>query len=323
MRSCVKGSFWIGFLLLLLSCSSSSREAKERMFTITEGELRRLGLSYYSDYFSFVGSDRRGSVAFALDNNRGQDGDSFQAEHFAALHDGTAGWQHVAGSGRYDNVLRQLGTIPDSASFSFTGSVQSGMVIRSEPNGLTLRTAPMRFHLVRKRGLAEYRLGSAEATLLWRERRLTGRVIYEYIFMPAFNRLTRTYPGAFRDYHGIYASVENTGDFYLHRQKGAFFSPLIEPAEGFLFLGGEGYQLSSLHVRVLGRSLAWGFYRWPLSWEGGFEAGPDRYEFFCGLSDRKTMSNWVIGGFSMGIVKGRLVSSRGTWTFYGLGEMIL
>src|SRR5262245_38169635 len=29
-------------------------------------------LAYYSDYFSFVGEDAQGRVAFALDNNRGQ-----------------------------------------------------------------------------------------------------------------------------------------------------------------------------------------------------------------------------------------------------------
>jgi len=36
-------------------------------------------LAYYSDYFSFVGEDAQGKVAFALDNNRGQDGEQFQA----------------------------------------------------------------------------------------------------------------------------------------------------------------------------------------------------------------------------------------------------
>ena len=37
-------------------------------------------LLYVSDYISFVGEDSQGRVAFALDNNRGRDGESWQAE---------------------------------------------------------------------------------------------------------------------------------------------------------------------------------------------------------------------------------------------------
>ena len=55
-------------------------------------------LAYYSDYFSFVGLDDRGRVAFALDTNRGQDGAEFQAEHFVVLHDETDGWQKLGGN---------------------------------------------------------------------------------------------------------------------------------------------------------------------------------------------------------------------------------
>ena len=44
-------------------------------------------LAYYSDYFSFIGRDPVGFVAFALDNNRGVDGSEYQAEHFGVLYD--------------------------------------------------------------------------------------------------------------------------------------------------------------------------------------------------------------------------------------------
>ena len=49
-------------------------------------------LLYVSDYVSFVGEDHHGRVAFALDNNRGRDGESWQAEHFVVLHDEHEGW---------------------------------------------------------------------------------------------------------------------------------------------------------------------------------------------------------------------------------------
>jgi len=79
-------------------------------------------LSYYSDYFSFVGEDAKGKVAFALDNNRGQDGEHFQAEHFAVLHDEHKGWLRVQGSGAYPNPAGVLRTIPDSRDFAFSGA---------------------------------------------------------------------------------------------------------------------------------------------------------------------------------------------------------
>lgn len=293
------------------------------MFTISAEELQTQKLAYYSDYFSFIGSDDRGRVAFALDNNRGRDGDSWQAEHFVVLHDEKAGWQTVSGSGLYYNVTRQLETIPNSPDFSFEGTASAGLRIRSGSNALQLRLAPEKVQIAEKRGLAEYRLGSAMATLIWKGRTLTGRVIHEYLFLPAFNRLTRKYAGEFNDFHGIYASIENIGDLYIHTQKGAFFSPLIAKQEGFLFLKGEGYSLSSLSVSVRKTSFASGFYRWPVWWEGSFAAGLDHYAFTGRITDRKTISNWVSGGFAMGIVKGTLVSARETWTLYGLGELII
>lgn len=293
------------------------------MFAITEEELRTLKLSYYSDYFSFIGSDERGSIAFALDNNRGQDGDSWQAEHFVVLHDEKAGWQAVLGNGPYENTKAELEKIPDSPAFSFQGTAVSGMTIQSKENSLTLKIGPMKILVARKMGLAEFRLGSAEATMTWQGRTLKGRVIYEYLFIPGFNRLTRKYPGVFNDFHGIYASVEGEGDLYFHTQKSAFLAPLIEKDEGFLFLNDAGHSLKSLSVKVKERSFAAGFYRWPKSWTGSFQAGNESYEFACDLSEKKTIKNWVIGGFSMGIVKGSLTAPDRTWKLYGLGELIM
>ena len=311
----------LSILALFLSCSS--QQESERMFTITAEELQTQKLAYCSDYFSFIGSDDRGLVAFALDNNRGRDGDSWQAEHFVVLHDEKTGWQVVNGSGPYYNVTRQLETIPNSPDFSFEGTASTGLRIRSGSNVLELRIAPVKIQIAEKRGLAEYRLGSAEATLIWGARTLTGRVIHEYLFVPAFNRLTRKYPGVFSDFHGIYVSIQNVGDLYIHKQKSMFFSPLIAKQEGFLFLNRQGYRLSSLNVSVRKSSFAPGFYRWPAWWEGSFAAGLDHYAFTGRITDRKTISNWMIGGFAMGIVKGSLVSARETWTLYGLGELII
>ncbi len=116
---------------LALLLSGSSGQDSELMFTITGEQLQALKLAYYSDYFSFIGGDEQGMVAFALDNNRGRDGDSWQAEHFVVLHDEKAGWQNVSGDGPYYNVTRQLESIPDSPDFSFIGKPETGLTIRS------------------------------------------------------------------------------------------------------------------------------------------------------------------------------------------------
>jgi hypothetical protein len=159
--------------------------------------------------------------------------------------------------------------------------------------------------------------------LTWKNRRLKGRVIYEYLFLPAFNRLTRRYIDAFDDFHGIYASIGNEGDLYFHTQKREVFSSLIEPRQGFLSLDGKSHQVSSLDVSVPDTAFAWGFYRWPMSLAGKFVAGPDPYKITVHVTDKKTIRNRVIGGFSMGILKGRLISPLGTYALNGLGEFIL
>ena len=78
-------------------------------------------LLYVSDYVSFVGEDDQGRVAFALDNNRGRDGESWQAEHFVVLHDEQEGWVSLQGSGAYENSTHELQTIPPSSFFQIEG----------------------------------------------------------------------------------------------------------------------------------------------------------------------------------------------------------
>jgi len=93
-----------------------------------------------SDYFSFVGADEQGHVGFAIDNNRGRDGNAYQAEHFyAVLHDEHHGWMQVSGIGRYENTNHALLSIPDSSFFQFVGQPAAGLTITSPVNQLTLR----------------------------------------------------------------------------------------------------------------------------------------------------------------------------------------
>src|SRR5947209_2605822 len=120
-------------LFILLSSPFSQADETKPLAEPPPGlkEFSTSTLIYVSDYFSFVGADSQGRVAFALDNNRGRDGEKYQAEHFVALHDESNGWVEVAGNGRYDNTKKELVRIPDSQSFHFENTPDTGLTITS------------------------------------------------------------------------------------------------------------------------------------------------------------------------------------------------
>jgi hypothetical protein len=286
-------------------------------------------LAYYSDYFSFIGADDKGRVAFALDTNRGQDGVEFQAEHFVVLHDEKNGWQKLQGNGPFPNPTGKLLSIPNSAHFRFTGLPGTGMVIEGPANRLALKIQPIPMVIDRHYLNDRYRMGSAPATLNWRDRSLRGRVIYEFVHFNNWNRLTRTYFGFWKNFHGIYLMTidpvtKAPGDFYLHSQQSNKRKSLVGLVDGFAVIDKNILHLSETEIRVRSKRPALGFYLWPNSWSGHWqnEAKNERIEFSLRLTERKTFANWVLGGFAMGIVKG-VVSHKGrALDAYGFGEII-
>ncbi|MDW7709226.1 MAG: hypothetical protein SCH98_02035 [Deferrisomatales bacterium] len=284
-------------------------------------------LAYYSDYFSFVGQDEQGRVAFALDTNRGQDGREFQAEHFAVLHAEGQGWIGLRGSGPFPNTGQVLEGLTDSEHFRFSGTPESGMTIESPENSLSLRIDAIPVHLDRKRGQDRYWMGSVSATLVWAGRTLPGRVIYEHIHFEDWNRLARTYPGFWRDFHGLYLLLRDPatgdlGDLYLHRQRSEKLAGLTGLVDGFAVADGRAVRLEGAEVDVTGRRPALGFYRWPRSWEGRWSGAGEELTFTLRLEDRKTIVTWIIGGFAMGIAEGTVRYRGRAWEAYGLGEII-
>jgi hypothetical protein len=107
-------------------------------------ELPTSTLIYVSDYFSFVGQDSQGHVALALDNNRGRDGEAYQAEHFVVLHDERRGWMNAVGNGPYENGSKELKAIPDSPVFRFQGTPLTGITIIA--NRMSSRSASTPSH---------------------------------------------------------------------------------------------------------------------------------------------------------------------------------
>jgi hypothetical protein len=291
----------------------------QRMETSPESSL---DLVYYSDYFSFTGRDGRGYVAFAMDNNRGRDGDTYQAEHFLVLHDEREGWVELLGNGGYENRNKELEAIPDSPYFRFSGSAAEGFLIKSGKNDLKLKIGAMVTRISRSGKDGLYEMGSSDALLEWRGRSIKGRVIYEYLYKPGFNRLTRGSFGVFKDFHGLYLMINGTGDLYFHHRKGKP-SSITKNEDGFLFLNGGAMILPFSEVKPSKYRQAFGFYRWPMRWEGKISLDGKPASIHIDTVEFKVIKGWIIGGFAMSIAHGTLEVEGKRYSLYGFAELII
>ena len=169
-----------------------------------------------------VGTDAQGHVSFILDNNRGKDGAKYQAEHLVLLHDEQQGWVELAGNGSYPNLHHDTARIPDSPNFRFEGTPESGITISSSSNNLVLKIGSLTRHTQNQHNGGETWMSAGPAELTWRGRTIPGRVIYEYVMMPNFNRLTKTYWGMWKGFQGLYLSAAlNIRHTHLLEETGA------------------------------------------------------------------------------------------------------
>lgn len=278
---------------------------------------------FVSDYFSFVGADDKGHVAFAIDNDRARRGKKFTADAHVFLHAEGEGWIKVAGAGDYENRKKELIPIPDSEVFHFSGSAATGITLSSQQNRLTLDVEPVRERLRRENDASLYSLGSTPATLTWRDRTIRGRVIYEYIFMKNLSPWYSLLSGLFyNDFQGIYLMTEKGDDLYLHSSKGTSWSTMVEPLVGFLVRAGLDENLDDLGVEVTDRRFGFGFYRWPQAWNITWKGKEGTGTLVVKVVDRKTVTNWLIGGFAMATIQGTMTYAGETQQVYGLAELI-
>lgn len=290
---------------------------------VSTGSIPNAPLMYASDYFSFVGADSQGRVAFALDNNRGRDGDTYQAEHFVVLHDEHKGWIEVKGNGSYQNSKKELALIPDSRFFQFSHTTETGLTIKSDENQLTLTIPPLSQRTLRTDGKGTVWMGSAPALLTWQGRSIPGRVIYEYLVMPDFNRLTRTYWSLWKEFQGLYLQAGQSDDVYFHSQLSEFIAPLVGKLTGFATFSEQTEKLNDLRVEALEHAFAMGFYRWPTDWRVTWTGTKGSATLRLHTLDRKKIGNWAVGGFAMSVVSGELVYDGRTWPVYGLAELLM
>jgi hypothetical protein len=78
-----------------------------------------------------------------------------------------------------------------------------------------------------------------------------------------------------------------------------------------------------LTLSVQDRQHAIGTYSWPMAWQGSWGDISSPTTFTVTLSNRKTISNWGIGGFAMGIIQGHLTYKGRPLTLYGFGELLI
>ena len=284
-------------------------------------------LSYHSDYFSFIGRDAIGFVAFALDNNRGVDGPDYQAEHFGVLYDQTSGWVKLVGTGDYDNIHGVLAQIPNSPYFNFEGQAETGLIIRSKENLLTLKIDPLITHLNESKGKRIMNWGVAKAVLHWKGRKAPGRVIYERLVHLDWNRLTRTYASTWDNFQGFYLALDRGTpdtwrDLYL-RSEG---EGKKRRTKGFATADDWLGPILSTRFEAYEKVLNFGFFRWPQRWvievkrNGTDDSVPGQLKLR--QVSRKNQGNWIIGGFAMTVVEGELLRNGETIPVLGFAELI-
>ena len=284
-------------------------------------------LAYHSDYFSFVGRDNIGFVAFAIDNNRGVDGTNYQAENFGVLYDQQSGWVKLLGTGDYDNVHGLLEQIPDSLFFYFEGHATTGLVIRSKENLLTLKIDPLINKLTESRGKRTIKWGVARAVLYWKDRKIPGRIIHEQLVHLDWNRLTRKYANTWDNFQGFYLALDKGTpatwqDLYL-RSEGAGNN---RRSKGFTTLNDWIVPIYSTSFEAYDKALNFGFFRWPQRWT--IEVKPKSTDnstpgqLTLHQVSRENQGNWIIGGFAMTVVKGELFINGTTIPVLGFVELI-
>lgn len=285
--------------------------------------------AYVSDYLSFEGGDETGRVLFALDTNRGRSGEeTYQAEHFVAMYAEHEGWVDLAGYDDFPNEAGALLDFPDSPWFQLTGAPLALESVASPRNEIGIALGALTPRIATGSQTTQFALASGPATMSWRGRQLTGRVIYEFLAMRDSNRLaSQGLGGALRmvteapDFQGLYLA-SGDDDFYAHLALSSAASDIGEPLMAFWARAGHGVSIRNLSFEVTGFAPALGFYRWPSAWELGWQSDCGDARLSIESVAHATQTNWVIGGFGMRAVVGRFECGAETAEYFGFAELI-
>jgi hypothetical protein len=286
---------------------------------IRADEIRR----YHSDYFSFVGADAQGAVYLAHDNNRGQTGDRFFADHWIMMYAQGQGVVPIVGSAHYPNPGKILETIPDSAHFQFRGTVGGGMRMVSAVNDIDMAVEGLTPILRRQTPGNDYWIGAASATLRWKGRQLAGRVIFEFIARTGYNRFTSDFGANWSNFNGLYLLTEDGRDLYLRYHERV--QPGTPRESGMATFDGEG-TLSDIAFAIdESRPTPDRTYRWPTRWQAGFSHRGTLWTLHATTDALEEVADWKTGGFAMSVVSGEVVRADGSGRrrFKGWAELLI
>lgn len=265
---------------------------------------------YHSDYFSFVGSDAEGSVYLAHDNNRGQTGDQFFADHWIMMYAEGTGVVPIVGSAHYPNPGRELQIIPDSEHFRFRGAIESGIRMVSATNGMEMSVGRLVPVLRRQTEDRDYWIGAAPATLRWRGRTLNGRVIFEFIAQTGYNRFTSDFGASWSNFNGLYLLTDDHHDLYIRYHER--LQPGTPRESGMATFEGPG-TLSAIDFSIKEtQALADRNYRWPIRWEVGFQHAGGQWQLEASTVHLEAVADWTRGGFAMSVIRGEIRRSDGS-----------
>lgn len=310
-------------ILPLLAASATAARAETRPLASSRDGIAK-PLTYYSDYFSFVGRDKDGAIYFGFDNNRGQDGAAHQAEHFLSFYVDGQGWVELKGNGAYPNPKQELKGIPDSAHFSFEGGAESGLSVKSAANDLTLRMGGFPRTLLRQSKGRESWYGAAPATLTWKGRTLEGRAIYEYLYRDRWNRLARRYPSTWKNFNGLYLMTATGADLHIRMSENPD-TPVGDRRIGFATWGAPA-PVAELAFQVRKQVKAeHNNFSWPDTWSAAFKHAGGAWNLEAETVSRDVIGYFAKGGFAMSVVKGRVESldRKEGFDVVGLGELLI
>jgi hypothetical protein len=278
---------------------------------------------YHSDYFSFIGSDAQGTVYLAHDNNRGQTGDAFFADHWIMMWAEGEGVVPIVGSAHYPNPGKVLEFIPDSENFQFRGTIAGGIRMMSASNGIDMTVEGLTPILRRQKPDDDYWIGAAQATMTWKGRTLNGRVIFEFIARKGYNRFTSDFGANWSNFNGLYLITDDGRDLYLrYHEKNR---PGVPRESGMATIERDGV-LSEIDFRITeSRPHENRTYRWPTKWSVDFTHNGARWTLTGETKALEIVADWDKGGFAMSVISGELARADGSGrrTFKGWGELLI
>ncbi len=229
----------------------------------------------------------------------------------------------IIGSAHYANPGKVLEVIPDSENFQFRGTIAGGMHMTSATNGIDMTVEGLRPILRRQKPDNDYWIGAAPATLRWKGRTLTGRVIFEFIARTGYNRFTSDFGANWNNFNGLYLLTEDGKDIYLRYHEK--LTPDVPRESGMATMEKDGV-MSEIDFKITdSRAVESRTYRWPTNWTVSFVHAGSRWNLWGKTDALEIVADWDKGGFAMSVVSGEVSKADGSGKrrFKGWAELLI